>query len=119
MAENTRNGPLTGNAFRSWSDQLREAEEMVDVPELQNEIAAIRDRALSVRRELRNEGKEPQWDLVELEIEKPLYEVRRRIREELSQRLSREAVVPVDRDPVPEQFSELVEAYYETLGEGR
>ncbi|MDG1890064.1 MAG: hypothetical protein P8L18_02040 [Verrucomicrobiota bacterium] len=118
-AENTRNGPLTGNAFRSWSDQLREAEEMVDVPELQNEIAAIRDRALSVRRELRNEGKQPQWDLVELEIEKPLYEVRRRIREELSQRLSREAVVPVDRDPVPEQFSELVEAYYETLGEGR
>ncbi|HAW01074.1 MAG TPA: hypothetical protein DCX10_04995 [Verrucomicrobiales bacterium] len=112
-------GPLTGNEFREWTDQLREAEEMVDVPELQNDIAAIRDRAQAVRRELRNEGKEPQWDLVQLEIEKPLYEVKKRINEELAKRLSKEAVVPIDRDPVPQEFSDLVRTYYETLGEGR
>jgi hypothetical protein len=112
-------GPLTGNNFREWSDQLREAEEMVDVPELQNDIAAIRDRAQAVRREMRNEGKEPQWDLVQLEIEKPLYEVKKRINEELAKRLSKEAVVPIDRDPVPQQFSDLVRTYYETLGDGR
>ena len=112
-------GPLTGNEFREWSDQLREAEEMVDVPELQNDIAAIRDRAQAVRRELRNEGKEPQWDLVQLQIEKPLYEVKKRISEELAKRISKEAVVPIDRDPVPQEFSDLVRTYYETLGEGR
>ncbi len=112
-------GPITGNNFREWSDQLREAEEMVDVPELQNEIAAIRDRAQAVRRELRNEGKEPQWDMVQLQIEKPLFEVQKRINQELSKRLSKEAVVPIDRDPVPQQFSDLVRTYYETLGEGR
>ncbi len=112
-------GPLTGNEFREWTDQLREAEEMVDVPELQNDIAAIRDRAQAVRRELRNEGKEPQWDLVQLQIEKPLYEVKKRINEELAKRLSKEAVVPIDRDPVPQEFSDLVRTYYETLGEGR
>jgi len=112
-------GPLTGNEFREWSDQLREAEEMVDVPDLQNDIAAIRDRAQAVRRELRNEGKEPQWDLVQLQIEKPLYEVKKRINEELAKRISKEAVVPIDRDPVPQEFSDLVRTYYETLGEGR
>jgi hypothetical protein len=111
--------PLTGDGFREWSDQLREVEEMVDVPELQNEIASIRDRAQAVRREMRNEGKEPKWDLVQMEIEKPLYEVRKRINNELSKRLSKEAVVPIDRDPVPQQFSDLVRSYYETLGEGR
>jgi hypothetical protein len=118
-SNNDSQGPLTGNEFREWSDQLREAEEMVDVPELQNDIASIRDRAQAVRRELRNEGKEPQWDLVQLEIEKPLYEVQKRINEELAKRLSKEAVVPIDRDPVPQQFSDLVRTYYETLGEGR
>ena len=117
--DDAQQGPLTGNEFREWSDQLREAEEMVDVPELQNDIAAIRDRAQAVRRELRNEGKEPQWDLVQLQIEKPLYEVKKRINEELAKRLSKEAVVPIDRDPVPQEFSDLVRTYYETLGEGR
>jgi hypothetical protein len=111
--------PLTGDGFREWSDQLREAEEMVDVPELQNEIASVRDRAQAVRRELRNEGKEPKWDLIQMEIEKPLYEIRKRINNELAKRLSKEAVVPIDRDPVPQQFSDLVRTYYETLGEGR
>lgn len=111
--------PLTGEGFREWSDQLREVEEMVDVPELQNEIASVRDRAQAVRRELRNEGKEPKWDLVQMEIEKPLYEIIKRINNELSKRLSKEAVVPIDRDPVPQQFSDLVRSYYETLGEGR
>ena len=116
---NADQGPMGGNSFREWTDGLREAEEMVDVPELQNDIAAIRDRARAIRREARDAGEEPKWDLVQLQIEKPLYEVRKRVQEELSKRTSKEAIVPVDRDPVPDAYSDLVRTYYETLGEGR
>ena len=116
---NADQGPISGNSFREWTDGLREAEEMVDVPELQNDIAAIRDRARAIRREARDAGEEPKWDLVQLQIEKPLYEVRKRVQEELSKRTSKEAIVPVDRDPVPDAYSDLVRTYYETLGEGR
>ena len=35
---------------------------------------------------------------------------------ELARHASREAVVPVDRDPVPQRYSDLVSRYYETLG---
>ena len=36
--------------------------------------------------------------------------------EELARRESNDALVPIDRDPVPPQFSELVRRYYEQLG---
>ena len=36
--------------------------------------------------------------------------------EELAKRDNREAMVPIDRDPVPGRFSELVRKYYENLG---
>ena len=112
------NGPLTGDDFREFSDRLREVEEMIDIEELQNDVATVRDRARAVRIEYQRNGKEPQWDLVQLDIEKPLVEIRKRVGEELARRLSRDAMVPIDRDPVPRQYSELVRRYYETLGEG-
>ena len=111
-------GPLTGEDFSSFSDQLRAVEEMIDLPELQNEVASVRDRARAMRIDYKRNGKEPQWDLVQMEIEKPLAEIRQRVGEELARRLSREAVVPIDRDPVPQKYSELVRRYYETLGGG-
>ncbi len=117
-SEQSNQGPLTGDDFREFSDQLREVEEMIDVPELQNEVAAVRDRARAMRIDYKRNGVEPQWDLVQMEIEKPLAEIRKRVGEELAKRLSREAVVPIDRDPVPQKYSELVRRYYETLGEG-
>jgi hypothetical protein len=42
-----------------------------------------------------------------------------RIGEELAKRQSREALVPLDRDPVPGRYSELVRRYYEALGKDR
>ncbi len=111
-------GPLTGEEFAEFSDQLREVEEMIDVPELQNDVAAVRDRARAMRIDYKRNGVQPQWDLVEMEIEKPLAEIRKQVGEELAKRLSREAVVPIDRDPVPQKYTELVRRYYETLGEG-
>ena len=46
----------------------------------------------------------------------PLNEVRNRIAEELARRESKDALVPIDRDPVPARYSDLVRRYYEKLG---
>ena len=114
---NTR-GPITGEDFRQWSDRLRDVEEMLSQRDLRNEAARVRDRARSIRVEFKRHGKEPQWNLVREQISKPLVELRRRLDEELAKLESDEALVPIDRDPVPGRFAELVRRYYENLGGG-
>jgi hypothetical protein len=109
-------GPLTGNEYTNWSDRLRDIEEMVDLPEVRSRIAQIRDRARGIRAEFKRHSLEPQWSLVKQDIVLPLAEVRSQISEELARRGSKEALVPIDRDPVPHKFSELVRRYYEKLG---
>ncbi|MFH1716673.1 MAG: DUF4175 family protein [Planctomycetota bacterium] len=109
-------GPLTGEDFRQWSDGLRDVEEMVSDPDLRSEAARVRDRARSMREEFKRHGKEPQWDLVREQITNPLTELRDRISQELAGLESDEAMVPIDRDPVPGRFAELVRRYYENLG---
>ena len=49
----------------------------------------------------------------------PINELRDRIAEEVRRRESPDALVPIDRDPVPPQFAEGVRRYYERLGSGR
>jgi hypothetical protein len=95
---------------------LSNVEELVDQDAWRNQIAQVRDRARAARSEYKRYGKKPQWDLVNTQILKPLYEVRNRIADELSRRESNESLAPIDRDPVPSQFSDLVRRYYETLG---
>jgi len=109
-------GPLTGNQFVDWSDRLRDVEEMIDAPELRTEVARIRERARAARLDYKRRGQKPDWAVVRLQIATPLADVRSRISEELARRESNEAVVPIDRDPVPAKFSELVRRYYEQLG---
>lgn len=109
-------GPLTGNEFTNWSDRLRDVEETLDFPDLRNRVAEIRERAREVRIEFKRHSLPPQWDLVKATILAPLVEVRQRLTEELAQRESKDALVPIDRDPVPGKYSELVRRYYETLG---
>jgi hypothetical protein len=50
---------------------------------------------------------------------KPLVGVRNQIADELARRNSKESLVPVDRDPVPDRYSELVRRYYEELGKDK
>lgn len=95
---------------------MRDVEEMVSVPELRTRIAEIRERAQNVRVDLKRHSKDPQWDLVQADIAAPLVEVRQRVSEELARRESNDSLVPIDRDPVPVQYSELVRRYYEELG---
>jgi hypothetical protein len=86
---------------------------------LRAQLAQIRDRARVFRDDLRRTGLQPKWPLVDLQVAKPLAEVRNRVADELARRESAEALVPIDRDPVPARYSELVRKYYETLGTGK
>ncbi|MCA9118866.1 MAG: hypothetical protein H6822_16265 [Planctomycetaceae bacterium] len=111
--------PIGGDDFVQWSDRLRDVEEMLDDPDLRAEVARIRDRARGFRIELKRHSKEPSWDLVELQVAKPLAELRDRIAEELLRRTSDKAAIPLDRDPVPSRFTQQVREYYERLGSGQ
>ncbi len=111
--------PLTGSDYLQWSDRLRDVEEMVNDPNLRSEAARVRGRARAVRIEFKRHGKEPNWDLVRSMIAQPLNELRDRIAQELMRRESKEAIVPIDRDPVPEPFRKQVDQYYQRLGTGK
>ena len=114
-----RSGPITGEDFLPWSDRLREVEEIVEQPDLRNEIAAARERARLLRQEYKRERKKPDWAVVKTQVMNPLTQVRDRISDELARRQSGEALVPIDRDPVPNRYSELVRRYYEELGKAK
>ena len=112
-------GPLTGTDYAPWSDGLRNVEEMIEIPTLRNDVAVARERARVMRQDYKRDGKAPDWAVVQLQVMKPLVEVRDRINEELARRNSQEALVPLDRDPVPNRYSELVRKYYEELGKDK
>jgi hypothetical protein len=109
-------GPITGEGYRDWVRRLSNVEEMVGEPQLREELARVRDRVRGFRTEFRNGETKPHWDMVSDTVLKPLLEVRARVAEELAKKQSREAVVPIDRDPVPVRYSEAVRKYYERLG---
>ncbi len=115
----SQSGPILGEDFIRWSDRLREVEEMLEFPDLRNEVAAVRDRARVLRQEYKRDRKKPDWAVVRLKVMDPLAEVRKRIADELARRDSKEALVPIDRDPVPGRYSELVRRYYEELGKDK
>jgi hypothetical protein len=92
---------------------------MLDDPELRSDVARLRDQARSIRAEYKRHSKEPNWDLVRENLLEPLVELKQQIHEEVLRHQSRDALVPIDRDPVPEQYSEQVKRYYEQLGNER
>jgi hypothetical protein len=113
-------GPIiTGDDFGPWSERLRDVEELIDVPDLRNDVAAARERVRLMRQEFKRDSKKPDWAVVQLQVIKPLVEVRDRIAEELARRQSTDSLVPIDRDPVPNRYSELVRRYYEELGKDK
>ena len=89
---------------------------MIDVTELRNEVARVRERARVMRSEYKRHSKAPQWPLVKSQISGPLVELRNRVAEELARREKSDSLVPIDRDPVPGKYSDLVRRYYEKLG---
>ncbi|MCF7974054.1 MAG: hypothetical protein K9N55_09590 [Phycisphaerae bacterium] len=112
-------GPLTGEEntnWATWSDRLRDVEEILDDQDWRNEAAGIRDRARTVRAEFVRHGTEPQWDLVRQSIMQPLVDLRKQVKDELARLQKDLALVPIDRDPVPGLYEERVKRYFETLG---
>ncbi len=87
--------------------------------DLRSDVANARDQARRVRIETKRSQAKPDWAEVELQVLKPLVEVRDQIREELARRSGENPLVPLDRDPVPGRYSELVRRYYEQLGRDR
>ena len=111
--------PITGEGFREWSDRMRDVEELLDNPELRAEAARIRDRARAAREEFKRHSKVPDWTKLKGLVAEPINELRDRVAEEVRRRESPDALVPIDRDPVPPQFAEGVRRYYERLGSGQ
>jgi hypothetical protein len=111
-------GPITGEDFRNWADRLRDVEQMLEDPELRSEAARIRDRAEDARADFKRHSKEPDWTKLQDLVSQPLVELSRQIDEEIRRLESPDALVPIDRDPVPPEYAEQVRRYYERLGSG-
>jgi len=111
------NGPLTGENYSNWVDSLRDVEELVSDPEMKAEAARIREAAREMRVEYKRHSKEPQWPLVRKLIADPIGQLREKVHEELLRKTSeRNAIVPIDHDPVPSKYQQQQDRYYENLG---
>ena len=112
-------GPITGDGFREWSDRMRDVEELLDDPEMRAEAARIRDRVRGAREDYRRHSVKPEPDALRELVAEPIRELRDLVAEEVRRRESPDALVPIDRDPVPPRYAEGVRRYYERIGSGR
>lgn len=117
--EQPDNSVFTGAGYERWSDRLRNVEELLNNPELRNDAAKILDRARELRVNLKRSNDAPQVSFLNQRITAPLIELRDRVVEELSKKDSGKNLAPVDRDPVPAEFRDLVKRYYKELGAGK
>jgi septal ring factor EnvC (AmiA/AmiB activator) len=112
-------GPITGGNYLNWSDRLRDVEQVLDAPGLRNQVATVRERAAALRAEYRRNGRPPQLSVLQTQVVAPLTEVRTWLQQELARREGSDSLVPLDHDPVPDRYSDLVRRYYENLGSGQ
>ncbi|MEM6693018.1 MAG: hypothetical protein AAF664_26550, partial [Planctomycetota bacterium] len=110
--------PVTGNGFKRFNDSLRDVEELVETPELQREASRIRDRVRQMRLDLRRNSRVPTEQEFDEMVVNPLRTLRRGVSEELLRIAgARDALVPIDRDPVPDVFRDAVDTYYQRLSD--
>ncbi len=114
----------SAGGFTEWVERLRDVETMIDQPALRQKLAEVRESARRIRSEIRNKGEGkaqesvvPRQQLLSTVI-LPLAEVQKLLTEALVRADSKEAIAPVDRDPVPGRYTELVNKYYERIGSG-
>ena len=115
-AEGTRGGPITGGSFADWSDRLRDVERVLDPADLRNQLATVRERVAGLRAEFRERGQVPPQGTMQEQVLAPMTQVRVWLQQELARKENANSLVPLDRDPVPEKYSEIVRRYYEKLG---
>jgi hypothetical protein len=107
---------IIGEGYRNFSDRLRDVAELLADPSLRDDAARVLERARAMRADFKRHSEAPQWALFETEVVRPLAELHDRVAEEL-RRLSPEQdkLAPIDRDPVPPRFTDLVRRYYKSL----
>ncbi len=110
------NGPITGNNYVDWSDRLRDVEQSLDSQDLRNQLALVRERVGVYRRAYRLNDKMPSGEELQNRVLTPLSLARDWVGQELSRAQNDRSLVPLDRDPVQDKYSELVRKYYEKLG---
>ncbi|MEZ0275760.1 MAG: hypothetical protein ACAH88_12715 [Roseimicrobium sp.] len=98
---------------------MRRVEEALEDQELRNQAAGILENTRQIRIDNRRNDVPPQSDTVNLKVLQPLAELRDRVSEELAKRESANPLAPLDRDPVPHRYRELVRRYYSELGGGK
>lgn len=111
-------GPIMGEDWEQFADSLRKVEEVLEQPQLRSDASKVLDRAREMRIDYRRNDTAPQWDLVQTTVVDPLVELRNRISEELALKEKDNPLVPIDRDPVPGPYRDLVRKYYEKLASG-
>ncbi len=112
-------GPIVGSGFVNWSDRMRDVEQVVDSVELRNRLATVRERVAAFRADYRLHNRWPPGDAIKSQVLQPMTEVRAQLQEELARLENVRSLVPLDHDPVPDNYSELVRKYYEKLGGGQ
>jgi hypothetical protein len=110
------NGPITGNTYMDWSDRMRDVEQAVDSPDVRNQLATVRERAGVYRRNFRENGRVPSNEELQTKVLAPLALARDWVSQELSRTQNDRSLVPLDRDPVQDKYSDMVRKYYEKLG---
>jgi hypothetical protein len=109
-------GPLTGGDYVNWADRMRDVEQVLDPPDLRYQLATVRERASVLRGQYRQSGRAPDEKVVREQLIVPMTQVRVWLQEEIARQQNANSLVPLDRDPVPDNYSELVRKYYEKLG---
>jgi hypothetical protein len=111
---------FSAEGFRHWSDQLRNVEDLLPDAAARNELAKVMDTARDMRLETKRSNQPPQVAAIQARIIQPLLELRDAVAEELARKESKDQrnKTPIDRDPVPQRFQDMVRRYYEQLGSG-
>ncbi len=118
-AEESKPGPITGEDYSEWADRLGNIEEMLPQDDLRNSIAKVLDEARSMRIDFARNNHAPESGSINQRITEPLLELRQRLSEEIAKLNKENPIAPIDRDPVPSEFRDLVRRYYEELGAGK
>lgn len=118
VTEVANDNPVTGENYGEWTDRLRKVEEALNAPELRNQASRVLDNAREMRADYRRNNQPPQSAQLQTRITEPLAELRNRVAEELAKREATNPLAPLDRDPVPQRYRDMVRRYYQELGAG-
>lgn len=113
----TPRGPLTGEDFGEWIDRLSTVESLIEEPSTRTRIAEARETAEEMRRDFKRRSELPQWEMIVNEVVAPLNEVSSWLSSELSRIENPDSLQALDSDPVPDEYQEIVQRYYESLGD--